>query len=45
MSEFFLELFTEEMPPSLQSNAKIEFLDILKRRLYQVAFFLKKDRS
>ena len=30
MSEFFLELFTEEMPPSLQNNAKIEFLEILK---------------
>ena len=27
MSEFFLELFTEEMPPSLQNNTKVEFLD------------------
>ena len=35
MSEFFLELFTEEMPPSLQSNAKIEFLEILKNFLDQ----------
>ena len=33
MSEFFLELFTEEMPPSLQNNAKIEFLEILKNFL------------
>ena len=35
MSEFFLELFTEEMPPSLQSNAKIEFLEIFKNFLDQ----------
>ena len=35
MSEFFLELFTEEMPPSLQNNAKIEFLEILKNFLDQ----------
>ena len=33
MSEFFLELFTEEMPPSLQNNAKIDFLEILKNFL------------
>ena len=33
MSEFFLELFTEEMPPSLQNNTKVEFLEILKNFL------------
>ena len=33
MSEFFLELFTEEMPPSLQNNTKVEFLEILKNLL------------
>ena len=40
MSEFFLELFTEEMPPSLQSNAKIEFLEILKNFLDQKKYLI-----
>ena len=36
MSEFFLELFSEEIPPKLQTNARKKlFLDILK-------IFLKK---
>ena len=40
MSEFFLELFTEEMPPSLQNNAKIEFLNILKNFLDEKKYFI-----
>ena len=40
MSEFFLELFTEEMPPSLQNNAKIEFLEILKNFLGEKKYLI-----
>ena len=40
MSEFFLELFTEEMPPSLQNNAKIEFLEILKNFLDEKKYLI-----
>ena len=29
MAEFFIELFSEEMPPSLQISARKEFLQIL----------------
>ena len=35
MSEFFLELFTEEMPPSLQNSAKKDLLQIVKNFLHQ----------
>ena len=42
MSEFFLELFTEEMPPSLQNNAKIGFLEILKNFLDEKKISYKK---
>ena len=35
MSEFFLELFTEEMPPTLQTAAKEELLLIFKNFLDQ----------
>ena len=27
MAEFFLELFSEEMPPNLQKNARVFFLE------------------
>ena len=35
MSEFFLELFTEEMPPGLQNAAKQDLLKIFKEFLDQ----------
>ena len=35
MSEFFLELFTEEMPPRLQNAAKEDLLKIFKEFLDQ----------
>ena len=35
MSEFLLELFTEEMPPALQKSAKEDLLLIFKNFLNQ----------
>ena len=31
MSEFFLELFSEEIPPKLQINARDDLIQILKK--------------
>ena len=33
MSEFFLELFSEEIPANLQSNARKELLEIFQKFL------------
>ena len=42
MSEFFLELFSEEIPSSLQKNLREDLLDSFNKLFVKNLFLLKK---
>ena len=45
MSEFFLELFSEETPPSLQKNLRINLLENFEKLLSEKFISFKKSAS
>ena len=44
MSEFFLELFSEEIPSSLQKNLREDLLNSFIKLFNENLFYLKKAR-
>ena len=42
MAEFFLELFSEEVPASLQKNARENILESFKKYLMKKTYHLRK---
>ena len=45
MAEFFLELFSEEIPPNLQKNARVFFLENFKKLFEEKNLKFKKSVS
>ena len=45
MSEFFLELFSEEIPANLQSNSRILLLESFQRLFEEKKISFKKSTS
>ena len=45
MSEFFLELFSEEIPASLQKNSRVILLDSFKKLFEEKQLIFKKKAS
>jgi len=45
MTEFFLELFSEEIPPNLQKNARVFFLENFKKLFEEKNLKFKKSAS
>ena len=43
MSEFFLELFSEEIPSNLQSNARKELKEIFLRFIHENEIIIKGE--
>ena len=45
MAEFFLELFSEEIPPNLQKNARVFFLENFQKLFEEKNLKFKKSAS
>ena len=45
MAEFFLELFSEEIPPNLQKNARVFFLESFQKLLQEKNLKFKKSAT
>ena len=45
MAEFFLELFSEEIPPNLQKNARVSFLQNFQKLFEEKNLKFKKSAT